>query len=251
MPLASAAVLRHLLRHPAQLLLALAGLALGVATIAAVDMATASAARAFELSIDAVNGAATHEIVAGPAGIDERWYVALRRAQLPIDFAPVVDGYAEIGDRTMQLVGIDPFASPAFDGGAVAPGAGAGATGLADFARWLTKSGAVMMAGATAAELHLHAGDSFLLEVSGHTQSAEFLAPLGLARPGDEALLLTDIAQAQEWLHTTGNLSRIDLRVPSGRQGELALARLQSELPTGAEVHAVGSRTRENLDLAA
>ena len=57
-----------LLRHPAQLLLALAGLAIGVATIAAIDMATASAQRAFELSIDAVNGAATHEIIAGPAG---------------------------------------------------------------------------------------------------------------------------------------------------------------------------------------
>ena len=65
-----AASLRHLARHPAQLALALLGLALGVATIAAVDMATASAARAFELSIDAVNGAATHAIEAGPAGID-------------------------------------------------------------------------------------------------------------------------------------------------------------------------------------
>src|ERR1700691_2384375 len=104
MALASAGVLRHLLRHPAQLLLALVGLALGVATIAAVDMATASAARAFELSLEAVNGAATHEIVAGPPGIDERLYVALRRAGLPIEFAPVVEGYAEIGDRTLELI---------------------------------------------------------------------------------------------------------------------------------------------------
>src|SRR5580704_10587589 len=134
MPLASAAVLRHLLRHPAQLLLALAGLAVGVATIAAVDMATASAARAFELSVDAVNGAATHEMVGGPAGIDERLYVALRRAGLPIEFAPVVEGYAEVGDRTLQLVGIDPFASPAFDGATAA--SGAGALPFADFARW-------------------------------------------------------------------------------------------------------------------
>jgi putative ABC transport system permease protein len=251
MPLAAAAVLRHLLRHPAQLVLALVGLALGVATIAAVDMATASAARAFELSIDAVNGAATHEIVAGPAGIDERWYVALRRARLPIDFAPLVEGYAAIGDRSMQLVGIDPFASPAFDGGAAAPGARAGATELPELSRWLTHSGTVMMAAATAAELHLHAGDSFALEVSGRTQSAEFLAPLGVARPGDAALILTDIAQAQEWLRLTGRLSRIDLRVPAGADGARALARLQNELPAGAEVQAVGSRTRENLDLAA
>ncbi|MEJ0006402.1 MAG: hypothetical protein WDM77_08575 [Steroidobacteraceae bacterium] len=45
---------RHLLRHPVQLLLALVGLALGVATIVAVDVATGSAARAFELSMAAV-----------------------------------------------------------------------------------------------------------------------------------------------------------------------------------------------------
>jgi putative ABC transport system permease protein len=38
-----AATLRHLSRHPAQLALALVGLALGVGTIVAVDIATASA----------------------------------------------------------------------------------------------------------------------------------------------------------------------------------------------------------------
>jgi len=251
MYLPRAAVLRHLLRHPAQLLLALIGLALGVATIAAVDMATASAYRAFELSIDAVNGAATHEILGGPAGIDELWYVALRRAHLPIEFAPVVEGYAAIGDRTMQLVGIDPFASPAFDADTGAPAAATGAMRLSDLASFLTQGGTVMMAAATAAELPLRVGESFPLDVSGRTSTARFLAPLPAERPGDEALLLTDIAQAQEWLHFLGRLSRIDLRVPAGRDGELALARFEKELPTGIEIHAVGSRTRENLDLAA
>ena len=73
-----AASVRHLLRHPAQLALALIGLALGVGTIVAVDIATASAQRAFELSLQAVNGSATHQNVGGPRGIDERWYVQLR-----------------------------------------------------------------------------------------------------------------------------------------------------------------------------
>ena len=51
-----AASFRHLLRHPAQLALALLGLTVGVATITAVDLATEGARRAFSLSIDAVNG---------------------------------------------------------------------------------------------------------------------------------------------------------------------------------------------------
>ena len=41
-----AASARHLLHHPAQLALALLGLALGVATIVAVDIATASSGKA-------------------------------------------------------------------------------------------------------------------------------------------------------------------------------------------------------------
>src|SRR4029077_20229982 len=78
-----AASLRHLLRHPAQLALALVGLALGVGTIVAGDIATASARRAFELSLQAVNGAATHQIVGGPRGIDEQLYARLRSAPHP------------------------------------------------------------------------------------------------------------------------------------------------------------------------
>ena len=244
-----AAVVRHWLLHPAQLLLALVGLALGVATIAAVDMATASSYRAFELSIDAVNGAATHEIVAGPAGIDELVYVALRRAGLSIEFAPVVEGYVAIGDRTMQLVGIDPFANPAFDESASALEAGAMRT--ADLAGWLGEHGAVMMAAGTAAELHLAAGQSLFLEVSGRTLRARLLGHFGHERPGDDAVLLTDIAQAQEWLHLLGRLSRIDVRVAAGAGGELALQGLKQRLPAGVEVRAAGSRTQENLDMAA
>src|SRR5215470_14164384 len=101
-----AASFRHLLRHPAQLALALIGLSLGVATIIAVDIATASSRRAFELSMDTVNGAATHEIVGGPQGIDERLYVELRTRELvpgqaQPSLAPVVDGYVMIGDHEM------------------------------------------------------------------------------------------------------------------------------------------------------
>src|SRR5262245_38926913 len=86
-----AASLRHLLRHPAQLALALVGLAIGVATIVAVDIATASSGRAFELSMEAVNGASTHEIQGGPGGIDEALYVELKKAGVPVALAPMVE----------------------------------------------------------------------------------------------------------------------------------------------------------------
>jgi putative ABC transport system permease protein len=245
-----AASLRHLLRHPAQLLLALVGLALGVATIAAVDMATASSYRAFLLSIDAVNGAATHEIEGGPAGIDETLYVKLERAGLPIDLAPVVEGYVAIGERTMQLVGIDPFANPGFRDSEIGPG-GASGTSRVDLAQWFIAPGTVMMAREAARELHLASGQSFALTVSGRKYQARLLAPISARRPGDDAVILTDIAQAQEWLGLIGHLSHIELRVAPGASGKLALQRLLQSLPAGVQVRAAGSASRQNLDLAA
>src|SRR5215471_13279402 len=108
MPLLWSANVRHLLRHPAQLLLALVGLSVGVGTIIAVDIATASSGRAFQLSMQAVNGASTHQIVGGPQGVDERLYVGLRTGSVRLRprpvYAPIVDGYVTVGDRTMQLV---------------------------------------------------------------------------------------------------------------------------------------------------
>jgi putative ABC transport system permease protein len=249
MPLPWQALLRHWRRHPLQLLLALAGLAIGVAAIAAIDMATASAQRAFELSVDAVNGAATHEIIAGPAGIDENLYVALRRTAGAIRFAPLVEGYAEIGDRTVELLGIDPFASPAFADAADTPPPPD--VRFSELAGWFASAGEVLMAPRTARELGLFPGASFELEVAGRAQSARYLAPLARTRPGDEGLLLSDIAQAQEWLKFVGRLSRIDLRVPAGAAGERALETLRARLPVGIEVRAIGARTRENLSLTA
>src|SRR3979411_2321906 len=127
MPILWAASIRHLLRHPAQLALAWLGLSLGVGTIIAVDIATASSGRAFELSSQAVNGAATHEIAGGPQGIDEQLYVDLRtRDGGPSSvrgegtrpaLAPVVEGYVTVGERTMQLIGIDPLADPELNRG--------------------------------------------------------------------------------------------------------------------------------------
>src|ERR1700733_12392142 len=131
MPALWAASFRHWLRHPRPLALALVGMSLGVATIIAVDIATASSRRAFELSMDAVNGAATHEIVGGPQGIDERLYVDLRTHDLVAGevqpaLAPVVEGYVTVGDREMQLVGVDPLASPELE---VRGGVGVGRNG--------------------------------------------------------------------------------------------------------------------------
>jgi putative ABC transport system permease protein len=299
MPTLWAASLRHLLRHPAQLALALVGLSLGVATIIAVDIATASSRRAFELSMDAVNGAATHEIVGGPQGIDERLYVDLRTHDLVAGevqpaLAPVVEGYVTVGDREMQLVGVDPLASPELEvrggvevgrggagsgrgavrgrgadagGGAEARGGGSGAevrrrggdSGREEGEKervealrdWFTERGAVVMAAGAATQLGVARGQRFDVDVGGVSYPAVLISEIREESAAYDGLILTDIAQAQEWLGRVGKLSRIDIRVPGGTAGEAMLAALRQRLPPDVQLHDAQGRTRESLDMTA
>jgi putative ABC transport system permease protein len=237
---------RHLLRHPLQLLLALVGLALGVATIVAVDVATGSAARAFELSVAAVQGPATHELDGGPAGIEETLYVHLARTLHYVRAKPVVDGYVTVGDESLQLLGLDPLAAADF-GTADAPAAGV-ADADTTLARWLAGDGAVLLAADTAARLQVKPGAPFSAEVGGHALPGYLLGVLG-AGAGLQSVMLTDISTAQAWLGLAGRLTRIDLRVPPGAAAAAELVQLQRGLPTGVTLAPASQRAGAGLDM--
>jgi putative ABC transport system permease protein len=258
-----AASFRHLLRHPAQLALALLGLSLGVATITAVDIATASSRRAFELSMAAVNGAATHEIVGGPQGIRESLYLELRRElhagsdPAAAALAPVIDGYVAVGDRSMELIGLDPFASAELDAAgsrstlAIGDGNASGVPALAILARWLTHPGAVVLSQSTARQLGLAPDADFVIEAGGVQHRATLIGTIHDEGGGHDTLMLADLATVQEWLGLPGHLSRLDLRVPPGAAGTSLVARLQARLPAGVRLQEAAGRTRESLDMTA
>jgi len=244
-----AASLRHLLRHPAQLALALVGLSVGVATIVAVDIATASSRRAFELSMDAVNGPATHQIVGGPDGVDEQLYVALQTQPIagisdPPAFAPVIEGYVNVGFHSLRLIGMDPLAMADLESGGDAP-----EVAEPQLTRWFTQPGALVMTDRTAATLGLLQGASFGLDIGGKRSTAVLIARLHGRGAGYDSLLLTDIAQAQEWLGLRGRLSRIDVRVAPGPGSARVASALRARLPAGVRLQSSDTRTRENLDM--
>lgn len=256
MPALWTASMRHLLRRPAQLVLALVALSAGVATIVAVDIATASARRAFELSMRAVNGAATNVIVGGPQGIDDEVYVRLETGsshggEAGTAFAPVVEGYVTAGGRVMRLLGVDPFATEQMSGpeARLMPRAEGGTGRLAALRRWFLEPGAVVMSGTAAEELGLRTGAALTVEIGGVRHAGTLIGLLRGERPGDDSLLLTDVAQAQEWLGLDGRLTRIDVRVPGGAAGRMALARLRRLLPPGVELERAAGRTRRALDM--
>lgn len=229
------AATRYHLHHPWQLALAVLGIALGVAVVIAVDLATASARRAFTLSTETVTGRATHEIVGGPAGVPDSLYVALRTEHGVDSIAPVVDRYVSLpehDDRVLRLLGVDPFAEAPFRT-YVGP-----AAGQLDVSALLTQRALLLEAG-TAAQLGLAPGDRVLVD-AGRTTVPAVIA--GVLDPPDAAsrraladIALADIATAQEIAAAHGALDRIELRV-SGEAGEARLDRVRALLPAGTRI---------------
>ncbi|MDJ0864228.1 MAG: ABC transporter permease [Gammaproteobacteria bacterium] len=244
--------LRHSVRHPWQLGLAILGVALGVAVVVSIDLANASASRAFTLSAQAVAGAATHQLRSGPRGLSDASYRRLRSEAGIRLAAPVVQGYVSLADhpgRSFLLRGIDPFAEQAVRSYRRSFGQSDGSVLLS----LLTRPGTLVVSVDTARTLGLTVGDGLSLNVNGRPRAAELA---GIIEPGDQMerrsmdeLLLTDIATAQELLGMVGRISHIDLLVADGVEGEDMLTRARRALPPGTRIVGVESRSHAMLQM--
>jgi putative ABC transport system permease protein len=263
---------RYLTRHLWQSVLMVVGITLGVAVVVAVDLANASASRAFDLSTESVVGRATHQISGGPTGLDQSVYTRLRRSGVTETAAPVVEAYvtsAQLGNIPLQLLGVDPFAEAPFRSylGNVSSGQSAGGNSAAsgpavgNLYAFLTQPGAVFISTDLAQRYGLQACDkppedltqahptcALTLQLDGRQKPA-YIA--GLLKPGDalsqralNGLILADIATAQEITGRMEKLDRIDLILPENTQQQQAvIQRIQALLPAGAVLQPVTARS--------
>src|SRR5215813_9043931 len=170
--------LRHLARHPWQIGLSVLGVALGVAVALSIDLATASARRAFELSAEAVTGRATHHIVGGPSGLSEDVYRMVRLTLGVREVAPVLEFDVALPDRpgeTLHLLGIDPFAEGPFrphlgDTDAHTGQPGGGPPALARLTDLVARPSTALVSSTTARRLGLRLGDPIGLRIAGRVR---------------------------------------------------------------------------------
>ena len=235
--------LRYLLRRRWQSFLMILGIALGVGVVVSIDLANASAERAFNLSTEAITGKATHQVTGGPAGLDERLYLKIKTAPGVVAAAPVVESYVtspQLGNQPLQLLGVDPFSEAPFRS-YLGTGSSIDTRQLTDF---LTRPGAAFLSAGNASRYHLSRGDAFTIEADGKPRRA-FVA--GVLDPSDplsqrtlDGLILVDISTAQEITGRLGSLDRVDLILPA--DAAPALANLQRILPQGVTVSPVAAR---------
>jgi putative ABC transport system permease protein len=241
----------YLLRHPWQGTLSLLGIGVGVAVIVAVDLANASARKAFLLSMDAITGAATHQVIGGPRGVREDIYTTLRVEHGIRSIAPVVEGTVSVDGVTYSLLGVDLFAEQSVRDFTRAPAKQDTDTAKeteALFVGFLTERGTVASSATTAANLGLQPGDSLQVVADGKSRPAKLLAVFPDDSGSLDRWLVADIATAQEWLGQAGWLTRIDVRIAEGDHG--AIAALEDALPAGTTILAAAGRTRATAEMS-
>ncbi|MCB0007321.1 MAG: FtsX-like permease family protein, partial [Anaerolineales bacterium] len=242
---------RRMRRRPFQYVLFVLGVALGVAMMVSIDLASGSASRAFQLSTDAIVGKTTHRLLGGPAGLPESVYTDLVTGGADLPLAPIVEGYLlvpELGEQPFRLMGVDPFAEPPFRDYLAA----SAAADLGPLGTFLNQPNSVIISADVAADYGLAAGDNFTVDNAGKLQTVTIA---GLLEPADDiarealsSLIFSDIATAQEILGLQGQLSHIDLIAPD----EAALTALVEQLPPEIRLQAAsaGSNTVQQMSAA-
>lgn len=232
--------------HPLQTLLMFVGLALGVAVILGVDLASSSALKSFEVSSQMIAGQTTHQIVSEKGRVPDTLYLWLRHELGLEQVAPVVVGEVKWQEQTIQLLGVDPFAESAFRDYFQTP---TGAHSNHGYGYFLARSGYVMVGADWAKRVGIRSGSQLSIQTPlGQRQ----VTIGGLLVPGDpmqqEAMArmwVCDIATAQELLGVTA-LSRIDLRLDSSTAYQSVIPRIKAKLPSGIKL-VEPSRRQETL----
>lgn len=233
---------RFLTRHPAQCLLAISGIALGVAIVVGILLTQASARQAFDASLRSVFGSATHHVVAADGDDFDEQLLALVRSTAPaLAPSPIVAGTVRGGPAdtrvALQVLGIDVLN--------VRDGGGQGEVAWRDL---MTMPGAMLLSTRTAQRLHLTPGEQVTVDTEAGSASVHLVASVGAEESPSAALgddvAIVDIASAQEVLNKAGKLTRIELDAHGSASSAAQLATLKRVLPQHLQLIDVGRQAR-------
>uniref|UniRef100_A0A7C3SHS9 ABC transporter permease n=1 Tax=Desulfobacca acetoxidans TaxID=60893 RepID=A0A7C3SHS9_9BACT len=237
--------LSHLLEFPGRTLLGILGIALGTAVYLSISLSATSALQSFQDGVAAVAGKTQWRITSPGSPLPESLFLEVRRWPEVKAAAPVVQTILELtGPHQGQvlLLGVDLFSENSFRSYEFLGGPEPGPRILADF---LTHPRAVLISDRLAERLQVKKGQTLPVVVGSRREE---LTVVGIFRgerglyPLEGAVLLMDLAWAQELLGRWGQLDYID--VISHDQGEPADT-LKAVLPAGVEVNWPGAQARQ------
>jgi putative ABC transport system permease protein len=243
-------VIRDLLRNPGRVVLTVAGIALGVGVVVAVQLANDRAIGSFNDSLRVLAGRADLQITANGLPLPEDIIAKIAWLWDFGSISPVIEGRGRIGRDAVQIFGVDLLSEPAFRRYVLDD-----KTELTDritreeFVNLLLDPKQAIITDALAARLRLSKGSSIPILIGDHQQqftAGAILAGDGVSRAFGGNLVFLDIAAAQLALGKIGSLDRIDIHLHNRDSLNDVRTRLASSIPPTAVVDSPEAAAAQN-----
>jgi putative ABC transport system permease protein len=261
-------VLRHLWQERARTATTIAGIALGIAVVIAIQLTNASSVRGFETALDAVAGRTSVEIVGGGAGLDEMLLRELGWAREYGAISPVIEGdMALVTDAPVSAAGVRPRTEAVRVLGVdilrdlpfreydllefERPGAGASRdvrVTAAQFLDVLTNAKAVVIPEKLARRHRVELGGSLRLMAGDRIDTfvvRGLLKDEGPARVLDGNFVLMDISAAQSAFDRMGRIDRVDVLLKPDIDVGTAMNAISARLPPGLSAQRPSRRSEQ------
>ncbi len=247
-------ILRRIVREPLRSATTVAGIALGIAVIVAIQLTNASSLRGFETALDTVSGRTSLEILGGGVGLDERLLPDLLWIDDLGELSPVVEGdaVARLPGRPPELLrvlGVDILRDRPFREYHLLQWARDDREPTAqELLQLLLDPRAAILTAKFASAHGLGIGSTLRVSIGDRVEPLVvrgLLKDEGPARVLDGNFVLMDIAAAQDAFARLGRVDRIDIRLPDGTDVDRAASAIAARLPPGLTVQRPERRGRQ------
>ena len=274
-------IVRSLRQQPLRSAATVASLAVGVAVVVAIQLASAASVRGFSTALDALAGRTSLELTVPGVGLDETRLAGLEWLREYGLVSPVIDAdvllevpaagaapalEAEVGPgagrrpaevpaagaapalEAVRLLGVDILRDRPFRDYPLVDGDAPRLVTTQDFLDLLTDPRAVVLTRPFTRRHGLAVGDRVTLVAGDRTtrlRVAGILGDEGPARALDGNFALMDVAAAQWAVDRLGRIDRVDLRLAGGVDVARAEAAIAARLPAGITVRRPSSRGAE------
>ncbi|MCI0623322.1 MAG: ABC transporter permease [Acidobacteria bacterium] len=247
-------IFRHLAKQWLRAVVAILGIALGVAVVVSVQMANAGSLRGFEMAIETLSGKAALEIVGAGPGLEEIRLSGLGWLAEYGQVSPVLEGEARFqtstsGSESLRVLGIDILSDRSFrDYRLLEFDRQQREPSTREFLDLLIDPTSVILTEKFAVRFGLAVGNPVTLILGDHLQNFVIRGLLrneGPARAMDGNLAVMDIAAAQLALNRLGRLDRLELLPNPGPSLEALRDIIQRRLPPGLRVERPARRGQQ------
>jgi len=238
-------ILRRLAKEPIRTSLSIAGIALGIAVVLAIQIANHSALEGFRAALDTMAGKTSLEIVGAGVGVDERALASLAWLREWGDVSPVIEGDAMAPRASgradaVRVLGVDILKDQPFREYRLLHGStDAKGQRSMDVLNLLIEPDAAVVTDAFARRCNLSIGSRFDLALGDTVKRFTVRGMLrndGPAKVMDGNFVLLDIAAAQLAFNRLGRVDRIDVRLSDPAALDRAERAIGARLPAGLAV---------------